>query len=56
LDSDGSLYSHNSRAAVRGLIRDSKGRVITSYAVNLGSYSIMSAELRDIIGDMRLAW
>ncbi|CAN1841279.1 Putative ribonuclease H protein At1g65750, partial [Linum perenne] len=56
LNSDGSLYSHNDRAAAGGLIRDCEGKFISSYAVNLSSCSIMWADLRGIIEGMRLAW
>ncbi|CAN1123631.1 Putative ribonuclease H protein At1g65750 [Linum perenne] len=55
LDSDGSLYVQNSRAAAGGLIRDSGGNLISSYVINLGSCSIMRAELRGIIEGMREA-
>ncbi|CAN1790174.1 Putative ribonuclease H protein At1g65750 [Linum perenne] len=53
LNSDGSLYSHNNRAAAGGLIRDCEGKFISSYAVNLGTCSIMRAELRGIIEGMQ---
>ncbi|CAN1123634.1 Putative ribonuclease H protein At1g65750 [Linum perenne] len=56
LDSDGSLYVQNSRAAAGGLIRDSGGNLISSYVINLGSCSIMRAELRGIIEGMKIAW
>ncbi|CAN1782631.1 Putative ribonuclease H protein At1g65750, partial [Linum perenne] len=56
LNSDGSLYTQRHQAAAGGLIRDSGGRFITSYAANLGSCSIMRAELRDIIEGIRIAW
>ncbi|CAN1189480.1 AT-hook motif nuclear-localized protein 5, partial [Linum perenne] len=44
------------RAAAGGLVRDCEGRLVVSYAANLGSCSIMRAELRGIIDGMRLAW
>ncbi|CAN1160189.1 Putative ribonuclease H protein At1g65750, partial [Linum perenne] len=56
LNSNGSLYTHNNRAAAGGLIRDYGGNCITSYVVNLGSYSIMRGELWGIIEGMKLAW
>ncbi|CAN1146438.1 Putative ribonuclease H protein At1g65750, partial [Linum perenne] len=56
LNSDGSLYSSNNRAAAGGLIRDHEGRLLAAFAANLGSCSIMRAELRGIVDGMRLAW
>ncbi|CAN1325899.1 Putative ribonuclease H protein At1g65750, partial [Linum perenne] len=56
LNSDGSLYAQNRRAAAGGLIRDWVGQLVASYAANLGSCSIMRAELRGILDGMRLAW
>ncbi|CAN1743013.1 Putative ribonuclease H protein At1g65750 [Linum perenne] len=56
LNSDGSLYSHGNRAAAGGLIRDSEGKLVTTFAINLGSCSIMRAEIRGIVEGMRLAW
>ncbi|CAN1776257.1 Putative ribonuclease H protein At1g65750 [Linum perenne] len=56
LNSDGSLYLQNNRAAAGGLIRDCGGNYVSSYAINLGSCSIMRAELRGIIEGMKIAW
>ncbi|CAN1788615.1 Putative ribonuclease H protein At1g65750, partial [Linum perenne] len=56
LNSDGSLYTQNDRAAVGGLIRDGGGNFVTSYVVNLGSCSIMRDELRGNIEGMKIAW
>ncbi|CAN1766325.1 Putative ribonuclease H protein At1g65750, partial [Linum perenne] len=56
LNSDGSLYSHGNRAAAGGLIRDCEGKLVTAFAINLGSCSIMRAEIRGIVEGMRLAW
>ncbi|CAN1121005.1 Putative ribonuclease H protein At1g65750 [Linum perenne] len=56
LNSDGSLYTRPNRAAVGGLIRDHEGRLISSFAANLGACSIIRAELRGIVEGMRLAW
>ncbi|CAN1808121.1 Putative ribonuclease H protein At1g65750, partial [Linum perenne] len=56
LNSDGSLHLQNNRAAAGGLVRDSGGNLITSYVINLGSCSIMRAELRGIIEGMKIAW
>ncbi|CAN1256296.1 Putative ribonuclease H protein At1g65750 [Linum perenne] len=49
LNSDGSLYLQNNRAAAGGIIRDCGGNYVSSYAINLGSCSIMRAEIRGIL-------
>ncbi|CAN1192031.1 Putative ribonuclease H protein At1g65750, partial [Linum perenne] len=46
----------NNRAAAGGIIRDCGGNYVSSYAINLGSCSIMRAELRGIIEGMKIAW
>ncbi|CAN1761170.1 Putative ribonuclease H protein At1g65750, partial [Linum perenne] len=56
LNSDGSLCSHGNRAAAGGLIRDCEGKLVTAFAINLRSCSIMRAEIRGIVEGMRLAW
>ncbi|CAN1821557.1 Putative ribonuclease H protein At1g65750, partial [Linum perenne] len=56
LNSDGSLYAQDRRVATCGIIRDCEGKLISSYAVNLGSCSIMRAELRGILDGMRVVW
>ncbi|CAN1124799.1 Putative ribonuclease H protein At1g65750, partial [Linum perenne] len=48
-------FSDN-RAAAGGVIRDCRGNFVSSFAINLGSCSIMRAELRGIIEGMNLAW
>ncbi|CAN1165013.1 Putative ribonuclease H protein At1g65750 [Linum perenne] len=48
--------ANEGRAAAGGLIRDHKGNLISYFAANLGSCSIMRAELRGIIEGMSLAW
>ncbi|CAN1756352.1 hypothetical protein LINPERHAP1_LOCUS6110 [Linum perenne] len=54
LELDGSLYVNRSRAAAGGVIQDDNGRFIIAFAVNLGTCSIMRAELRGIIEGMKL--
>ncbi|CAN1766118.1 Putative ribonuclease H protein At1g65750 [Linum perenne] len=56
LNSDGSLYTQNNRAAAGGIIRDCRGNFITAFTSNLGCCSIMRAELQGIIEGMNLAW
>ncbi|CAN1122078.1 Putative ribonuclease H protein At1g65750 [Linum perenne] len=56
LNSDGSLYTQDNRADAGGIIRDCRGNFVSSFAINLGSCSIMRAELRGIIEGMNLAW
>ncbi|CAN1781229.1 Putative ribonuclease H protein At1g65750 [Linum perenne] len=48
--------AQSNKAAAGGLIRDHEGRLIASFASNLGSCSIMRVELRGIIDGMLLAW
>ncbi|CAN1845379.1 hypothetical protein LINPERHAP1_LOCUS37823, partial [Linum perenne] len=58
LDSRISLfdYANNIQGVEGRLIHDCEGRLVASYAANLGSCSIMRAQLRGIIDGMRLAW
>ncbi|CAN1139915.1 Putative ribonuclease H protein At1g65750 [Linum perenne] len=56
LNSDGSAGSNSNRAAAGGVICDEDGRLISAFAANLGTCSIMRAELRGIVEGMKLAW
>ncbi|CAN1725502.1 Putative ribonuclease H protein At1g65750, partial [Linum perenne] len=56
LNSNGYLYTNSNRAAAGGVIRDEDGRFTTAFAANLGTCSIMRAELRGIVVGMKLAW
>ncbi|CAN1272392.1 Putative ribonuclease H protein At1g65750 [Linum perenne] len=56
LNSDGSLFTNSGRAAVGGIIRYENERFIITFAANLGTCSIMRAELRGIVEGMKLAW
>ncbi|CAN1268255.1 Putative ribonuclease H protein At1g65750 [Linum perenne] len=56
MNSDRSLYTNPNRAAAGGIIRDDNGRFVSAFAANLGTYSIMRAELRSIVEGIKLAW
>ncbi|CAN1188993.1 Putative ribonuclease H protein At1g65750, partial [Linum perenne] len=56
LNSDGSLYTNPNRVAGGGVIRDGNGRFVSAFAANLGSCSIMRAELRSIVEGTKRAW
>ncbi|CAN1299864.1 hypothetical protein LINPERPRIM_LOCUS24351, partial [Linum perenne] len=49
LNSDGSLYTNPNRVAAGGVIRDDNGRFVSAFTANLGSCSIMRAELTSIV-------
>ncbi|CAN1215609.1 Putative ribonuclease H protein At1g65750 [Linum perenne] len=58
LDSDNGAARQSARgkAAAGGLIRDSEGRCLDAYTVNLGICSITRAEIRGAIEGIRRAW
>ncbi|CAN1133907.1 Putative ribonuclease H protein At1g65750 [Linum perenne] len=56
LNSDGSVQGARGKAAAGGLIRDSEGRCLDAYTVNLGICSITRAEIRGAIEGIRRAW
>ncbi|CAN1745190.1 Putative ribonuclease H protein At1g65750 [Linum perenne] len=56
LNSDGSVHQQTGRAAAGGLIRDSGGRCLLAYSMNLGSCSITRAEIRGAIEGLIRAW
>ncbi|CAN1160257.1 Putative ribonuclease H protein At1g65750, partial [Linum perenne] len=56
MNSDGSGYTNPNRAVAGGLIRDENGRFFAAFVANLGTCSIMRAELRSIIKGTKLAW
>ncbi|CAN1137710.1 Putative ribonuclease H protein At1g65750 [Linum perenne] len=56
INTDGSVIQPNSRAAAGGAIRDSQGRCLASFSANLGSCSIMRAELRAAEIGLTTAW
>ncbi|CAN1786764.1 Putative ribonuclease H protein At1g65750 [Linum perenne] len=54
LNSDGSVL--RGKAAARGLLRDSDGRCLAAYAMNLGSCTITRAEIRGALEGIKWAW
>ncbi|RYR15710.1 hypothetical protein Ahy_B04g072626 [Arachis hypogaea] len=52
---DGSFYAHNGNAACGGVVRDNLGKFLKGFACNLGSCSIMHAELWGIIKGLQIA-
>ncbi|CAN1161396.1 Putative ribonuclease H protein At1g65750, partial [Linum perenne] len=56
INSDGSVLSPGSLAAAGGIIRDCHGHNLITFAANLGSCSIMRAELRAAEIGLQLAW
>ncbi|CAN1126038.1 Putative ribonuclease H protein At1g65750 [Linum perenne] len=56
LNSDGSAYRLTGRATAGGLVRDSEGRGMLAYSMNLGRCSITRAEMRGAIEGLRRAW
>ncbi|CAN1162580.1 Putative ribonuclease H protein At1g65750 [Linum perenne] len=50
------MYTNLNRGVAGGVIRDGNGRFIAAFATNLGTCSIMRAELRSIVEGMKLAW
>ncbi|CAN1781286.1 Putative ribonuclease H protein At1g65750, partial [Linum perenne] len=56
MNSDGSLYTNPNRSAAGGVIRDDSGRFVSAFSMNLGSCSIMRAELRSIVEGTKRAW
>ncbi|CAN1832077.1 Putative ribonuclease H protein At1g65750 [Linum perenne] len=56
LNSDGSVLSESGQAAAGGLIRNSQGRCLAAFSMNLGNCSITRAELRGAVSGLQLAW
>ncbi|CAN1161710.1 Putative ribonuclease H protein At1g65750 [Linum perenne] len=56
LNTDGSLIPTTSSAAAGGVIRDDQGRFVLAFSSNLGSCSIVRAEIWAILEGMVLAW
>ncbi|XP_057760081.1 uncharacterized protein LOC130980412 [Arachis stenosperma] len=52
---DGLFYSHNNNAACGGVFRDQWGRFLKGFSCNLGSCSIMHAELWAVIKGLQIA-
>ncbi|CAH9053278.1 unnamed protein product [Cuscuta europaea] len=56
LNSDRSVIPQTRRAAAGGLFRDSDGRCLAAYSMNLGICSITRAEMRDVVQGLHFAW
>ncbi|CAN1170985.1 Putative ribonuclease H protein At1g65750, partial [Linum perenne] len=56
INTDGSVILPNKSASAGGIIRDWQGRKVAVFAANLGSCSIMRAELRAADIGLKLAW
>ncbi|CAN1249087.1 Putative ribonuclease H protein At1g65750 [Linum perenne] len=53
LNSDGSVLSESGQAAAGGLIRNSQGRCLAAFSMNLGKCSITRAELRGAVSGLQ---
>ncbi|CAN1752991.1 Putative ribonuclease H protein At1g65750 [Linum perenne] len=56
LNTDGSVITSNRNAAAGGCLRNDEGRVVDSFAANLGNCSITRAELTGIAIGLDRAW
>ncbi|CAN1779965.1 Putative ribonuclease H protein At1g65750 [Linum perenne] len=56
LNTDGSVNSIGGKATAGKLLRDSAGRCLFAFTMNLGSCSITRAEIRGAIRGLQLAW
>ncbi|CAN1186630.1 Putative ribonuclease H protein At1g65750 [Linum perenne] len=56
INTDGSIIQPHSRAAAAGILRTSLGRLVGTFAANLGRCSIMRAELRAAEIGLMIAW
>ncbi|CAN1164205.1 Putative ribonuclease H protein At1g65750 [Linum perenne] len=56
INTHGSVLHQSNRAATGGIIRDSQGRYLATFTANLGSCSIMRAELRVAEFGLQIAW
>ncbi|CAN1165568.1 Putative ribonuclease H protein At1g65750 [Linum perenne] len=56
INTDGSVIQPSSSAAAGGLVRDSSGRLKACFSANLGSCTIMRAELRAAAIGLTQAW
>ncbi|CAN1797825.1 Putative ribonuclease H protein At1g65750 [Linum perenne] len=55
-NSDGSVDLAGGRAAAGGLLRDSEGRCLLAFTMNLGNCSITRAEMRGAIEALQRTW
>ncbi|CAN1752800.1 Putative ribonuclease H protein At1g65750, partial [Linum perenne] len=56
LNSDGAVDRLGGKAAAGGLIRNSEGRCLLAFSMNLGNCSVTRAELRGAIEGLHRAW
>ncbi|CAN1243301.1 Putative ribonuclease H protein At1g65750, partial [Linum perenne] len=56
INTDGSVLQPHSQAAAGGILRTFLGRPVSTFAANLGSCSIMRAELRAAEIGLMIAW
>ncbi|CAN1144730.1 Putative ribonuclease H protein At1g65750 [Linum perenne] len=56
MNSDDSLYTSPNRATAGGVIQDVNGKFVSTFAMNLGTCSIMRPELLSIVEGTKLAW
>ncbi|CAN1129207.1 Putative ribonuclease H protein At1g65750 [Linum perenne] len=52
----GSVDAREGKAAAGGLARDSEGRCVLAFTMNLGKYSITRAKMRGAIEGLRRTW
>ncbi|CAN1177065.1 Putative ribonuclease H protein At1g65750 [Linum perenne] len=56
LNTDGSVDRGRRKASVGGMLRDSEGRCILAFTMNLGTCSITRAEMRGAIEGLKRTW
>ncbi|CAN1807594.1 Putative ribonuclease H protein At1g65750 [Linum perenne] len=56
INTDGSVLQPHSHASAVGILRDEQGRKLAVFAANLGTCSIMRAELRAADIGLKIAW
>ncbi|CAN1808083.1 Putative ribonuclease H protein At1g65750 [Linum perenne] len=56
LNTDGSFYPATKAAAAGGILRDDQGHFVSTFASNLGSCSVVRAEIFGVVEGMSLAW
>ncbi|CAN1178075.1 Putative ribonuclease H protein At1g65750 [Linum perenne] len=56
LNSDGSVDTQRGKAAAGGLVRNSEGRCLLAFSMNLGICSVTRAELRGVIEGLHRTW
>ncbi|CAN1128680.1 Putative ribonuclease H protein At1g65750, partial [Linum perenne] len=56
LNSDGSVDAQRDKASAGGLVRNSEGRCLLAFSMNLGTCSVTRAELRGVIEGLHKTW